>query len=173
MNNLRHPLAARLLHWIMAALILTMIGIGLAMIDSLATWRVAGLKLHQVGGVSVLILAILRLAFRLTYKAPPLPKEVPSFQASIAHGSHILLYALMFAVPLAGWLMQSAAGIPIALPGGLILPSLLNVDLGAYGVLRICHRLLAWSLLGLILLHIAGALHHAMVRRDGLLKRMT
>lgn len=112
MNNLRHPLAARLLHWIMAALILTMIGIGLAMIDSLATWRVAGLKLHHVGGVSVLILAILRLAFRLTYKAPPLPKEVPSFQASIAHGSHILL-------------------------------------------------------------HIAGALHHAMVRRDGLLKRMT
>lgn len=173
MNNLRYPLAARLLHWIMAAIILTMIGIGLAMIDSLATWRVAGLKLHQVGGVSVLILAILRLAFRLTYKAPPLPKEVPSFQASIAHGSHILLYALMFAVPLAGWLMQSAAGIPIALPGGLILPSLLNVDLGAYGVLRICHRLLAWSLLGLILLHIAGALHHAMVRRDGLLKRMT
>lgn len=173
MNNLRYPLAARLLHWIMAALILTMIGIGLAMIDSLATWRVAGLKLHQVGGVSVLILAILRLAFRLTYKAPPLPKEVPSFQASIAYGSHILLYALMFAVPLAGWLMQSAAGIPIALPGGLILPSLLNVDLGAYGVLRICHRLLAWSLLGLILLHIAGALHHAMVYRDGLLKRMT
>ena len=173
MNNLRYPLAARLLHWIMAALILTMIGIGLAMIDSLATWRVAGLKLHQVGGVSVLILAILRLAFRLTYKAPPLPKEVPSFQASIAHGSHMLLYALMFAVPLAGWLMQSAAGIPIALPGGLILPSLLNVDLGAYGVLRICHRLLAWSLLGLILLHIAGALHHTMVRRDGLLKRMT
>ena len=173
MNNLRYPLAARLLHWIMAALILTMIGIGLAMIDSLATWRLAGLKLHQVGGFSVLILAILRVAFRLTYKAPPLPKEVPSFQASISHGSHILLYGLMFAVPLAGWLMQSAAGLPIALPGGLILPSLLNVDLGAYGVLRICHRLLAWSLLGLILLHIAGALHHTMVRRDGLLKRMT
>ena len=173
MNDLRYPLAARLLHWIMAALILTMIGIGLAMIDSLATWRLEGMKVHQVGRVSVLILAILRLAFRLTYKAPPLPKELPSFQARIAHGSHMLLYALMFAVPLAGWLMQSAAGLPIALPGGLILPSLLDVDLGAYGVLRICHRLLAWSLLGLILLHIAGALHHAMVRRDGLLKRMT
>ena len=173
MNDLRYPLAARLLHWIMAALILTMIGIGLAMIGSLATWRLEGMKVHQVGGVSVLILAILRLAFRLTYKAPPLPKELPSFQARIAHGSHMLLYALMFAVPLAGWLMQSAAGLPIALPGGLILPSLLDVDLGAYGVLRICHRLLAWSLLGLILLHIAGALHHAMVRRDGLLKRMT
>lgn len=172
MNDLRYPIAARFLHWVMAALILTMIGIGLAMIDGLAIWRLAGLRLHQLGGVTVLILAALRLAFRSTYKAPPLPNNVPSFQAKMAHASHFLLYALMFAVPLAGWLMQSAAGIPITLPGGFILPSLLNENLSAYGVLRICHGLLAWSLLGLILLHIAGALHHAMVRRDGLLKRM-
>ncbi len=172
MTPTRYPVSARLAHWVMAALILAMIGLGLMMVDSLAVWRTAGLRLHKFGGLLVLTLATLRLALRFTYKAPPLPGHIPALQQRIASASHVALYALMFLVPVAGLLMQNAAGVPIILPGEVVIPTILSEDLPLYGVLRLTHGAFAWALLGLIALHVAAALHHAWVRRDGLLKRM-
>jgi cytochrome b561 len=168
----RYPARARIVHWAMAALILSMIGLGLMMVDSLAIWRTTGLWLHKLGGLLVLTLAILRFALRFTYKAPPLPNHIPALQRHIASASHVALYGLMFLVPVVGLLMQNAAGVPIILPLGVVLPPILPQDLPLYGVLRLTHGVLAWALLGLIALHVAAALHHTWVRRDGLLKRM-
>ena len=172
MTPKRYPASARVIHWIMAALILSMIGLGLMMVDSLAVWRATGLRLHKLGGLLVLTLVMMRLALRFTYRAPPLPEHVPLLQQRIASASHVALYGLMFVVPLVGLLMQNAAGVPVMLPLGTIIPPILSEDLPSYGLLRLAHGVLALALLGLIALHVAGALHHAWVRRDGLLDRM-
>lgn len=167
-----YPKSARIIHWIMAALILSMIGLGLMMVDSLALWRNTGLWLHKLGGVLVLALVILRLALRFTYQPPPLPSDIPLLQQRVASMSHIILYGLMFSVPLVGWAMQNAAGIPVILPGGIVIPPVVPENLSLYGLLRLAHGALAWALLGLIAAHVSAALHHGWVRRDGVLRRM-
>ena len=167
-----YPISARIIHWVMAALILSMIGLGLMMVDSLGIWRTTGLWLHKLGGMLVLVLVILRLALRFTYQPPPLPSDIPLLQKRVASMSHVILYGLMFLVPLVGLTMQNAAGIPVILPGGIIIPQIVSENLPLYGFLRLAHGSLAWALLGLIAVHVSAALYHGWVRRDGVLKRM-
>ena len=162
---------ARLLHWGMAVLILAMLFIGAGMVASLA-WRPVLIDLHRPIGAAILVLAILRLLHRWRSPPPPLPVDLPRLQAFVAKASHWILYALMLAMPLLGWSMLSAGGYPVQMVGTLQLPAILPHDPALYAWLRGTHGVLGYALFAVILLHLAGALYHAWVRRDGVFEAM-
>ena len=168
----RFNLPARLLHWSMAALILAMLFIGIGMVSTASSNYSRLLALHKPLGVLILLLALLRLAVRLSSRAPALPPDMGALQRLAAHASHWLLYGLMLALPLVGWGMLSAGGYPLVFAGGLHLPPLLPQDRALYAGLRQLHTVLALLLFGTFLLHLGAALFHALIRRDGVLRSM-
>jgi cytochrome b561 len=167
-----YGLLARWLHWSMALLIIGMVFVGAAMVDSVATWQPTAVQLHKWLGLSLLILVVLRLANRWYRPAPPLPADLPKLQMFAARGAHVGLYGLMLAMPLVGWAMQGAAGTPVLLPGGWVLPALLEPNLATYGVLRDLHAVFAYALFALVLMHAGAGLYHGFVRRDSVLASM-
>ena len=167
----RFNLLAQLLHWTMAAAILAMLFIGVAMMTSL-TWRPRLLDMHQPLGIAILLLAIVRLVNRLRHGAPALPADIPRWQVQAAKASHLVLYALMFSLPLLGWAMRSAGGWPVTMFSGVTLPLIAPVDPVWYAVLRDTHGLLAWLLFVVVLMHLSAALMHAWVRSDGVFSTM-
>lgn len=168
----RFALPARLLHWLMATLILAMLLIGAGMISTTTARYPELLAWHRPIGLAILILALIRLVVRLTHRPPPLPADLPAIQVAAAKGSHYLLYALMIAMPLIGWAMQSAGGYPITIWKGFELFPILPHDIVVYGWLRFAHGLLAYPFFLLILAHVGAALFHALVRRDGVFESM-
>ncbi len=165
-------LPARLLHWSMAGLMLVMLFIGLFMVSTAGGPYPLLLAWHRPIGIAILVLAVLRLIVRFTHRPPPLPEDLPRLQKWGAEGSHWVLYGLMLAMPLIGWAMQSAGGYPIVLWKGMQLPPILPHDIRLYGELRWLHGVLAFAFIGVILLHLAAALFHALVRRDGVFQSM-
>jgi cytochrome b561 len=165
-------LPARILHWLMAALILAMLLIGAGMVSTASKRYPELLAWHRPIGIAILILALIRLAVRVTHKPPPLPSDLPPIQVAAAIASHWLLYALMIAMPLIGWAMQSAGGYPIVLWKGAVLFPILPHDIHVYGLLRAAHGLLAYAFFLLILGHLAAALFHGLIRRDGVFRSM-
>jgi cytochrome b561 len=168
----RFALPARILHWLMAALIFAMLLIGAGMLSTVDWAYPELLAWHRPIGIGILILAVIRLIVRVTHRPPPLPSDLPAIQVAAAIGSHYLLYALMIAMPLIGWAMQSAGGYPIVLWKGVVLFPILPHDIHVYGLLRAAHGLLAYAFFLLILGHLAAALFHGLVRRDGVLRSM-
>lgn len=164
-------LTARVLHWLMAAMILTMLFVGVSMVASLH-WRPALIDLHRPLGIAILLLALVRLYNRLHHRPPPLPADLPAWQAAAAHVSHWLLYGLMLAMPLIGWSMLSAGGYPIVMWSGLNLPPIAPHDPALYAALRNAHSLLAYVLFATVLGHLSAALFHLWVRRDGVFQAM-
>jgi cytochrome b561 len=164
-------LTARVLHWLMAALILTMLFVGVTMVASLH-WRPLLVDLHRPLGIAILLLALLRLVNRLRHRPPPLPADLPAWQAAAAHASHWLLYGLMLAMPLVGWAMLSAGGYPIQMWAGVLLPPIVPHDPALYAALRSAHSLLAYVLFATVVLHLCAALFHLWVRRDGVFEAM-
>ena len=162
---------ARLLHWGMALLIVAMLFIGVGMVASLSL-RPALVDLHRPLGVAILLLALVRLIHRWHSPPPPLPADLPRAQVLAAKASHWLLYALMLAMPLLGWAMLSAGGYPVELVGTLQLPRLVPYDSVLYTWLRGAHGVLGYALFALVLAHLAAALFHAWVRRDGVFSAM-
>ncbi|WP_129135443.1 cytochrome b/b6 domain-containing protein [Luteimonas sp. YGD11-2] len=167
----RYPLSARLMHWAMAALLLSQLSLGVTMVDRWQPWTTPAIQLHKAFGVLALVLVLVRLANRLRFHAPPLPRSIPVLQRALARASHWALYALMLALPLTGWAMHGAAGLPVRV-GGFVLPTVMDADLARYGLLRELHAWLAYGLLALVLVHAGAALHHAWVRRDGVFDHM-
>ncbi len=171
-NKKHYSLLSRSLHWAMAVLIVSMVFVGVAMVDSIAAWQPTAVQLHKWLGLSLLVVVAIRLVNRIASPSPSLPADLPRMQVLAAHGAQVGLYALMFAMPLVGWAMQGAAGTPVVLPGGLVLPALVGRDLATYGVLRDLHGVLAYGLFGLVLMHAGAALYHGFVRRDDVLPSM-
>ena len=170
--NQHFPLTSRILHWIMAVLILAMLFIGVAMVSSLSDYHRL-VSIHRPIGILILVLAAVRLVNRLIFPPPPLPSGMPAPLRVAAEASHWLLYALMFVQPLVGWAMLSAAGYPIALIGAFHLPPIVPHDMTLYAFLRPLHSVLAFALFATFLLHLAAALTHAVIFRDGVFKSMT
>jgi cytochrome b561 len=162
----------RLLHWLMAFCILAMLFIGVGMVSTIAPKYVPLLSIHKSLGIAILVLALIRLAVRLRYGAPPLPADLPEPMRLAAQLSHYALYILMIGMPLIGWAMLSAAAYPIVLYGGVRLPPILPPSDALHTLLWNAHFYLAFLFFALILMHFAAALFHAMVRRDGVFETM-
>lgn len=166
-------LLQRLLHWVMAICILTMLFVGVAMVRKIGPDYLSLISLHKSLGVAILVLALLRLAVRLRTGAPPLPYDLPAPMKLAAHLSHLAFYLLMIGMPLIGWAMISTAGYPIVLAGGLRLPPFLPASREMHALLWDAHYYLAMAFFALVLVHIAAALFHLLVRRDEVFKQMT
>ena len=168
----RFALSSRVLHWLMAALILAMLFIGAGMAATVSQRYQLLVSIHKPLGVAILLLALVRLVNRLIFRPPPLPQSLPKAQQLAAKASHYSLYALMVLIPVIGWGMLSAADYPVLQWGSLHLGPILPHDPALYAVLRRLHRYFAWLLFATILLHLAAALFHALIRRDGVFRSM-
>jgi cytochrome b561 len=166
-----------LLHWVLALALLVIFSVGVYMADlPFSPQRLKLFNWHKWAGVSFLALSVLRLLWRVIQKPPELPdtvaRNMPGWQMRAFHATHIALYALFFVVPLIGWAYSSAAGFPIVLFGVLPLPDLLSADKALAELIKPLHAVAAFTLGGLVVLHVAAALKHQWVDRDGLLLRI-
>jgi cytochrome b561 len=168
----RYSTTAIVLHWLLALMIACSFCVGLYMADlPLSPTRLRLFNWHKWAGVTILALSALRLLWRLAHRPPPdLP--MPAWQRRAAHALHGALYLLFFAVPLVGWAYSSAAGFPIVLYGVLPLPDFVPHGKALADAIKPWHGRLAWTLAVLVVLHVAAALKHRFVDRDGLLLRM-
>ena len=168
----RFTVFQRLLHWLMAVCILAMLFIGVGMVSTIMPKYVPLLVTHKTLGIVILLLALIRLCVRIRYGAPRLPADLPEPMKLAAHLSHYALYALMIVMPLIGWAMVSASGNPIVLYGGIRLPAIAPHSDALRTLLWNAHFYLAFAFFALVLLHLAAALFHALVRRDGVFESM-
>jgi cytochrome b561 len=169
----RYTPTAIALHWLVAVFIVANLLGGLYMTGlTLSPQKLKYFSWHKWAGVTIFALSALRLLWRLSHAAPALPGGMPAWQRSAAHASHCLLYALFFAVPLAGWLFSSAEGFQTVYLGLVPLPDLLDKDKELAHVLRLVHKYLAWGLGLVVVTHIAAALKHHFVDRDDVLQRI-
>lgn len=176
-GNARYSLTAIVLHWVLGAAILGIFAVGLYMTDlPFSPTRLKLYNWHKWAGIVILALSLVRLLWRLTHRPPALPAQVsdamPAWQRWAHHGTHHALYLLFFLVPLIGWAYSSAAGFPIVVFGAIPLPDFVPVDKALADMIKPLHELSAFALIGLALLHIAAALKHQWVDRDGLISRM-
>jgi cytochrome b561 len=161
----------RLLHWLTAALVLTMLGIGVAMVASLGDYH-ALVSIHRPLGIAILIVVAIRLVTRLSSTLPPFPATMSSQERLAAHASEMVLYGLLFLQPLVGWGMLSAARYPIEMFGSVHLFPILPHSVMLYAFLRQAHTLLAYLLFLAFIAHFGAILFHTLVVRDGIINRM-
>lgn len=161
----------RVLHWLMAVTVLAMLGIGVAMVASLADYHRL-VSIHRPLGILILILVVIRFVNRLFSTLPPFPDSMSSQERFAATASEVLLYGLLFVQPLVGWAMLSAAGYPIVLCGSLHLPPVLPHSVMLYVTLRKTHTALAYLLFMAFIAHFGAVLFHTLIVRDGLFSRM-
>ncbi|WP_431108825.1 cytochrome b [Variovorax paradoxus] len=177
-QELRYGPVAMGLHWLLAAMIVASLGVGLYMTGlPLSPARIKLYNWHKWAGVTILLLSALRLLWRLRHTPPPLPAPaaaaMPRWQRTGYRASHALMYLLFIAVPLFGWAYSSAMGFPVVWFGLLPLPDFMPVDKElAEAVLKPLHKGSAFTLAAVALLHVAAVLKHQWIDRDGILKRM-
>jgi cytochrome b561 len=170
-NRRQFPGSMRFLHWLMAAMVLTMLGIGIAMVASLGGYH-SLVSIHRPLGISILILVVIRWVNRRLHSLPPFPPTMSPQERVAAHASEVLLYTLLFLEPLVGWGMLSAARYPIVLFGSLHLFPILPHSVMLYAFLRKTHTFLAYLLFLAFLAHFGAILFHTLIVRDGMLSRM-
>lgn len=166
-------LVAQLLHWLIAVLIVVMASLGWYMTTlDISPTMFELYALHKSIGVTVFTLVILRLAWRLSNPTPALPGHMPPAERWLAHASHGLLYLILFAMPVSGYVINSAADFPLNIFGLFTIPNVIPesepIKEAAEGV----HETLIWVLVAVLVLHVAGALKHHFVDRDDVLRRM-
>lgn len=167
----RFRATSRWLHWGMAALIVTMLFIGVGMVTS--PDRYHGLvTIHRPLGATILVLAAIRLLNRGLNPPPALPAEMPGALKAAALASHYDLYILMIGTPLIGWAMLSAGAYPVLLFGSFALPPIAPHDAALYAGLRRAHTVAALLLFASFLVHMAAGLAHAFIFRDGVFESM-
>ena len=159
-------------HWLLALAIVGNFALGVSMHDlPISPTRLRLFNWHKWTGITILALSALRLAWRIGHPPPP-DAAMPAWHRVTAHVVHRAFYVLFFAVPLAGWAYSSAAGFPVVWFGLIPLPDWVPVDKAWADALKATHVVLAFLLALLVLVHVAGALKHQVVDRDGLLHRM-
>lgn len=157
----------------MALLIVVGFGIGLYMADlHLSPLKLRLFSYHKWIGVSVWALLLARIAWRAGHAPPPLPSGTPAWEHMAAQAGHLLLYVLMALIPVSGWLMSSAQGVSTVYLGLWQLPDLVVKNEALGWLLLAVHRILNYALLGAVVLHVAAALKHHFIDRDGVLGRM-
>ncbi|MFZ3290476.1 MAG: cytochrome b [Telluria sp.] len=170
----RYTSTAVLLHWLIALLVIAGFSMGLVMTDipGITPTKLKYYSWHKWIGVTVLALAALRLLWRARHAPPPYPASMQGWEKSAAHGLHALLYVLIFAVPLSGYFYTLAAGVPVVYLGLFQLPVLIEPNPALKPVLKQVHFWLTMLLAGAVAVHVAAALKHQFIDRDGVFKRM-
>lgn len=168
-----YTLTAVTLHWATAVIVISAAVLGIYMHE--LPFSPAKLKLysyHKWMGVTVFLLALIRLGWRSSHPVPALPAAMPLWEKKVSKGAHAALYALMLAVPLAGWVMSSAHGFQTVYLGIIPIPDLIGKDKELAGLLEKVHAAFSLSFMALVILHAAAALKHHFINRDNVLKRM-
>lgn len=179
----RYNTVAMALHWLIALAVFINIGLGLYVADlpDSDPMKFEIIQFHKSVGLTVLVLSLIRVTWRLVSPVPPLPADMNSFLKKLARATQFLLYVLIVAIPLSGWLMVSSSplGLPTSYFGLFQWPHIwFLADMtragkkAVAGVFLETHVFLAWSAIVLVALHVAGALYHHLIRRDGVLKSM-
>lgn len=172
----RYGAVAIALHWGMVLLLAIVVAMGLYMVRlpdaGYDTEKITLILVHKSLGMLALVLVVLRLAWRLGNALPKLVATLPMWQQVSARFVHLMFYALMFAVPVTGWLMSSAGGYPVPFFGWFDVPDLIGHDDWLFQVLDDVHRWLAWMLVFFFVLHAAAALRHHYGLHDDTLERM-
>ena len=164
---------AKTLHWLISLLLLGLLGLGFYMQGlPLSPAKLKLYSWHKWFGVTVFLLVIVRLAWRITNPPPALPEHMPKAQQLMAHAGHLALYGLMLAIPLSGWLMSSAKGFQTVWFGVLPLPDLLAADKELGEQLLTLHLGLNLGLIAVLVGHVGAALKHHFIDKDDILVRM-
>lgn len=167
----RFTLASRILHWLMAPMVIAQLLIGVSMVAALSYYPIL-LAVHRPLGLLILVFALLRLANRLTHRPPPFLATMSKIERRAATWSEYLLYGLLLVQPLTGWAMLSSARYPITLFGPLALPGIAPHTIDVFAVLRACHGAFALLLFLAFTAHMTAVLFHTLVLRDRLFDRM-
>jgi cytochrome b561 len=185
--NIRYTSTAIALHWLVALLIFAGFGLGITMTEmSFGPQKLKFYSWHKWIGITVFALVAVRLVWRLMHTPPAYPPSMPAWQQTVAHASHWLMYVLFFLIPLSGWLFSSAKGFQTVYLGVLPLPDLLSKETGEIilsatdpenpftvaELIRLFHKGMNLTLLGLVIAHVGAALKHHFIDRDDILKRM-
>jgi cytochrome b561 len=168
-----YGLVAKFFHWLMALLIIGIVSVGLYMTDlPIGTLKLKLYGLHKEFGLLVLMLVMLRIVWRIGNIAPLLPASMPGWQKLAANSVHWAFYGFMFAMPLSGWAMSSAAGFPPSFFGLFVLPGLIAPDQEKMVLLKTIHQYLAYGLIAAFCAHVAAALQHHFIDKDNTLRKM-
>ena len=164
---------AQLLHWLIVLFIVAQFTLA-TLFEQLPAGakKLTLLSRHKSIGITILVLALVRLAWRWSNPTPTLPNTLKPYERALARLTHALLYVLLFAVPLSGWLMSSARGFPVSWFGFLQLPDLVPKNKVLYEALVTTHGILAWTLGIVATVHLVAALKHHFVLKDDVLRRM-
>lgn len=165
---------AKVLHWVLAVIVVGSIAVGISlglMADGpTKDWFY---DLHKSTGVVILVLMLVRLAWRLTHPAPPHRADLPRWQVGVSHAVHWTLYGILLVMPILGWIGSNAFGAPVPFYGLFELPRIVGEDKEFSKTILTVHAALGLTAAALIVIHVAAALYHGLVRRDGVLQRMT
>src|SRR5262249_44543813 len=158
---------------LMALFVIAMLFIGVGMVSTTMPAYLPLITIHETLGMAILVLALVRLVLRIRFGAPALPSDLPAPMKLAAHMSHYGLYGLMIVMPLLGWAMLSAAEYPVVLYGRRFLPAIVPQSDSLHTLLWNAHYYLAFAFFALLLLHVAAALFHVLVRRDGVFETIS
>jgi cytochrome b561 len=165
---------ARALHWLTALLVLTTIPAGIVMLQEGLDRPLQNLlfMFHKNIGVVILLLVLIRLAYRAANPPPPLPRSVPDWQRRIAGLTHLLLYAALIVMAVSGYVRVVAGGFPLEWWDALGVPRLAPRSDDVAGVAKNIHWAAHYAVIALVVLHVGAALFHGIVKRDGVFARM-
>jgi len=163
---------AQTLHWLIVALIITQVILAFTASQLHGMAKLAMLARHKSVGITILMLAVVRLLWRFANPTPPLPATLKPYERFLAHFTHAALYFLIFAMPISGWVMTSARGFPVSWFSLFQLPDLVAKNRPLYEAMLTTHEALAWSLGAVATLHLLAALKHHFVLKDTILRRM-
>lgn len=167
----RYNRGARALHWTIAVLVIANLATGLfhnALEDTIRL-----IPTHKATGMTILALSLARIAWRFTWQRPAYPETVTRLEALAARAVQALFYGLMIVMPLTGWIIASAGKYPLDWFGLFDIPKLaVSRQDPAYTIGHEAHEVLGWLFLALVALHVAAALRHHLILKDGILRRM-
>lgn len=172
-SDKQYGLVSMFLHWFMALLIFGLLGLGLYMVElSVSLQKLKLYGWHKELGMLVLILAFVRMVWRWINIVPVLPSEVPYVQKISARLVHILFYGFMIFVPISGWLISSAAGLPTSFFGLFIFPDLIGPSKALMSIFIEIHKWLSYTLIATIIIHMSAAFLHHLYYKDDVMRRM-
>lgn len=164
---------SRLLHWLMAIAIFFMFAIGITMINvRLSPMKLELFIVHKSVGITLLLLIGLRITWRLLNPAPRPSKHISNFQQKLVFLGQLTMYALLIAIPISGWVINSAANFPLKWFGLFEIPAITEPNIMLEDFAKTTHLVLICILAAILLMHISAALHHHFIKRNDVLKRM-